>query len=97
MDEVIEAMAIAIEMADRTRAPDGFADRFEHDDISDWNVWLAIAAYNAMRAKLVPVGWVWFHRKFGTRVSQYPLTPEYHGYGGWTEAPLYALPEIDNG
>lgn len=94
MDEVIEAMAIAIEMADRTRAPDGFADRFEHDDISDWNVWLATAAYNAMRETLVPRAYHLEYAQTGdTGLSRFAG----HAADGWTETPIYALPEIDNG
>jgi len=59
----------------------------------------ATAAYNAMRAKLVPVGWLIDHPDYDAPIfdaEARPLT-ENESDEGFTMQPLYALPEIDNG
>lgn len=59
-DEVVEKVAVAIERADRGKVPDGYADGIsDHEEVSDWGVYLATAAIAALQA--VPtaseVGW----------------------------------------
>lgn len=50
---VREAVAVAIERADRQTVPDGYADgatgqpAIHHDEVSDWSAWLADAALSA--------------------------------------------------
>ena len=51
------------------------------------------AAYAALRETLVPVGWVHEHERGESVLSRKPMTRGADELG-WTETPLYALPEI---
>lgn len=50
------------------------------------------ATLNALRETLVPVGWVYAQEGEQSLTSPWRVKAE-----GWTETPLFALPEIDNG
>ena len=90
MSDLIEAMARAI-CVER--------DHEEYEDIvtTSYDRDLATAAYNALRETLVPVGWeYWPSAETDELPFMQPnranMDPRY-----WTETPLFALPEIDNG
>ncbi len=57
---------------------------------------IADAVYNALREMLVPVGWKYQSVSGADEefiwVDKANMDPRY-----WTETPLFALPEIDNG
>ena len=100
-DKLIEAMAIAVWRQDAERAAPNVAKlrtRQTWAELSelDQAIWtgFATAAYNALRAELVPMGWQYDRLGFHTYIK-FPggrspgLVTE-----GWTETKLYALPEI---
>ncbi len=53
----------------------------------------ATAAYAALRETLVPVGWMHEHERGESVLSRKPM-PRGADELGWTETPLFALPEI---
>jgi peptidoglycan/xylan/chitin deacetylase (PgdA/CDA1 family) len=99
MGEAIEAMAIAMcqSALGGKRCPCAETGKFNCRN--EYPGEQAAAAYNAMRAKLVPVGWLIDHPDYDAPIfdaEARPLT-ENESDEGYTMQPLYALPEIDNG
>lgn len=92
MDEVIRAMADEIAQIEADR--EGYPLSRTWDEIYE-DAWeMATAAYNAMRDTLVPRAYHLEYAQTGdTGLSRFAG----HAADGWTETPLYALPEIDNG
>jgi hypothetical protein len=65
--------------------------------ITDWEITeAAVAAYNALRETLVPVGWM-YRRMTTAEADHIEFTRTQWAYvlTGWTETPLFALPEIE--
>ena len=60
--------------------------------IDDW-VDVQAHALAALRDTLVPVGWMHEHERGESVLSRKPM-PRGADELGWTETPLYALPEI---
>lgn len=85
MTDPIEIMAAAICVA---------RDGDEWDAlVTDYDRELATAAYAALRETLVPVGWMHQHERGESVLSRKPMTRGADELG-WTETPLFALPEI---
>lgn len=92
MDEVIEAMALAMEKSLAWDIEnDVYAGEMTHEERRK----VATAAYNAIRAKLVPVGWMYEHPDGYVLFDDEPMDEELPV--NWRCMNLYALPEIDNG
>jgi hypothetical protein len=84
-DKIIEQMARAICCRGRNcQTKDG---RCVMDPV---HYAFATAAYNALREMLVPVGWVYAQEGEQSLTSPWRVKAE-----GWTETPLFALPEIE--
>lgn len=85
MTDPIEIMAAAICVA---------RDGDEWDAlVTDYDRELATAALAALRETLVPVGWMHQHERGESVLSRKPMTRGADELG-WTETPLFALPEI---
>jgi hypothetical protein len=97
MSDLIEAMAIAMcqSALGGERCPCAEIGEFRCRDAYPGEQ--AIVALNALREVLVPVGWeYWPSAETDELPFMQPnranMDPRY-----WTETPLFALPEIDNG
>lgn len=91
-DELVEAMARAISIADHKRCPDGFADGYP-DDLSDWDVYIATAILPIIEAHKAasgePVAWLYTDEEGGRVSCVEQIEPP---FVNWTETPLYRHP-----
>lgn len=90
MGEAIEAMAIAMcqSALGGKRCPCAETGKFNCRN--EYPGEQATAAYAALRETLVPVGY--WHTRSG--YDEHLTFYQYPNEEGWTETPLYALPEI---
>ncbi len=94
MDEVIEAMARGIWEETVKIVPTVLKWEQLSEGLKAPFIEYAAAAYNAMRETLVPRAYHLEYAQTGdTGLSRFAG----HAADGWTETPIYALPEIDNG
>lgn len=93
MGDPIEAMARAITLSDGAN-PDGMLWPSD-DPLWHGAIPTATAAYQALRETLVPVGWM-YRRMTTAEADHIEFTRTRWAYvlTGWTETPLFALPEI---
>jgi len=89
MTDPIEAMADSIEA--QLSAEDGWY--VGTPELRGMCIDFATAALAALRETLVPVGWVHEHERGESVLSRKPMTRGADELG-WTETPLYSLPEI---
>ena len=88
-NELIEAMAVALSMADPDERglPEG-------KEMAPFYRELATAAYAALREKLVPVGWA--YEKDGWAIQFRDGLDKRLVAIGFTASPFYHLPEIED-